>query len=259
MNTHHSTHTRFKSKKKWGQNFLMCEASIQKLIDHIHPTLHDDIIEIGPGHGALTWPLLAHVRHLHVVEIDPSLFHYYASHDQITLHAQDILLFDWSKKNTWRIVGNLPYYLSAPLLIQWIQEKSRLMDAHIMLQKEVALRLIAPPSTPHRSRLSVIMQLHFDIEKLFDLEPFVFHPIPKVHSSFVRLKPKHEVIHHSKALHHLLKRGFSQRRKMLRTSLGHEPIDTKIIDLSRRPESLTLEEWLMLARSFKQEVLETGR
>jgi 16S rRNA (adenine1518-N6/adenine1519-N6)-dimethyltransferase len=182
-----------KAKKKFGQNFLVDEQIIADIINVIHPEPEDNIVEIGPGLGALTRPLLKKLHHLHVVEIDRDIIARLESDypkEKLVIHGGDALEFDFATLPApLRIVGNLPYNISSPLLFHFAAYAGRIKDMHFMLQNEVVERMVAEPSTPEYGRLSVMLQYRFHMEKLLDVPPESFRPAPKVDSAIVRMIP----------------------------------------------------------------------
>lgn len=247
-------------RKRFGQHFLADPGIIQALIQAIRPKPGDALVEIGPGLGALTKPLLAFVPHLNVIEIDRDLARQWRQSPQsgqLTVHEQDVLRFDFSLlPDRLRLAGNLPYNISTPLLFHLAKFANKILDAHFMLQKEVVDRMVASPGTSDYGRLSVMLQYHFHMEALFDVPPEAFAPPPKVNSSVVRLMPKHPVEPEAKnpgKLEELVAQAFSQRRKMLRSSLRHKVAEQVFaelgIDVTRRAESLSLEEFVALANA----------
>ena len=173
-----------KARKRFGQNFLVDEQIIGDIIRAIHPEFDDNMVEIGPGLGALTRPLIKQLKRLHVVEIDRDIIerlHRDYPQDKLVIHAGDALKFDLAElPGPLRIVGNLPYNISSPLLFHFSNYVDRITDMHFMLQNEVVERMVAEPSTPAYGRLSVMLQYRFYMEKLLDVPPESFRPSPKV-------------------------------------------------------------------------------
>ncbi len=214
------------AKKRFGQNFLVDEQIIRDIIAAIHPEPGDNMVEIGPGLGALTRPLLKILRHLHVVEIDRDIIARLESDypkDKLVIHAGDALDFDFATlQPPLRIVGNLPYNISSPLLFHFAAYAERIRDMHFMLQNEVVERMVAEPSTPEYGRLSVMLQYRFRMEKLIDVPPESFRPAPKVNSAIVRMipLPAAEIsVRNEKLLAAIVRTAFGQRRKTLRNTL----------------------------------------
>jgi 16S rRNA (adenine1518-N6/adenine1519-N6)-dimethyltransferase len=176
-----------KAKKRFGQNFLVDEAIIADIVAAIRPAPDDNMVEIGPGLGALTRPLLKKLSRLHVVEIDRDIIARLKTdypQGRLAIHEGDALAFDFATLATpLRIVGNLPYNISSPLLFHFSDYAERITDMHFMLQNEVVERMVAEPSTPAYGRLSVMLQYRFFMEKLLDVPPESFRPAPKVDSA----------------------------------------------------------------------------
>ena len=214
------------AKKRFGQNFLVDEQIIADIIRAISPEARDNMLEIGPGLGALTRPLISHLNTLHVVEIDRDIIARLKSdypQEKIVIHEGDALKFDISVLPTpLRIVGNLPYNISSPLLFHFAEYSLHITDMHFMLQNEVVERMVAAPSTPEYGRLSVMLQYRFHMEKLLDVPPESFRPAPKVHSAIIRLIPipmNNILVKDEKLYADIVLAAFGQRRKTLRNTL----------------------------------------
>jgi 16S rRNA (adenine1518-N6/adenine1519-N6)-dimethyltransferase len=214
-------------RKRFGQNFLNDAGVVAHLLDAIRPQAGDQFIEIGPGLGALTIPLLRRLEHLDVIEIDRDLvadLRAGPGADQLTIHEANALEIDFSQLGrNLRVVGNLPYNISTPLLFHVTGYADIVRDAHFMLQREVVERMSARPGTPAYGRLSVMLQYRWSIDSLFDVPPSAFRPSPKVWSSVVRLIPHRilpHVAHDERLLAEVVMRAFGQRRKTLRNTLG---------------------------------------
>ena len=244
-----------KAKKKFGQNFLVDERIIADIISAIRPEPDDNMVEIGPGLGALTRPLLKRLNRLHVVEIDRDIIarlqHDYPQDDpqrRLIIHAGDALEFDFAALPApLRIVGNLPYNISSPLLFHFAAYAERIKDMHFMLQNEVVERMVAEPSTPEYGRLSVMLQYRFDMEKLLDVPPESFRPAPKVDSAIVRMIPLPAgeiMVRNEKLFAGIVGAAFGQRRKTLRNTLrgylGEEDFARLGIDPRLRAENLSV-------------------
>lgn len=240
------------AKKRFGQNFLTSEVVIARIIQAISPKADDVMLEIGPGLGALTYSLLPCIQHLFAIEIDRDLAaQLYTDQQNLTVFMQDALDFDFAilpVVQKIRVVGNLPYNISTPLLFHWLAAMDRWQDAHFMLQKEVVDRIVAGPGNKTYGQLSVILQYYCEVERVFVVPPSAFSPRPKVQSAILRLRPKHErslpfaLERHFVAL---VKQAFSQRRKTLNNTLGAWVGD--YLDGSRRAETLSIAEFVMLA------------
>ena len=254
-------------RKRFGQHFLADRACIDAIVQAIAPRSGDNLVEIGPGTGVLTAPLVAQTGHLTVIEIDRDLGPRLAAQygDALTLVQQDVLQVDFSGfGQNLRIVGNLPYNISSPLLLHLIAVAERVRDQHFMLQKEVVDRMVAGPGSD-MGRLTVFLQNHYQVVKLFDVPPEAFDPPPKVDSSVVRMVPLPRP--HTTAIAQLeaaLAAAYAQRRKMLRRTLGgwlaqqHPSFDldkaaaddarlVPLTDLSQRPEQIPATAWYALA------------
>ncbi len=214
------------AKKRFGQNFLTDQSVIASLVDAISPKTDDLMVEIGPGLGALTKPLLQKVNLLHVVEVDRDIIAWmqkeYAN-KAIEIHNADALKFDFaSLGSNLRVTGNLPYNISTPILFHLLDNVASIKDMHFMLQKEVVERMVASPSTPAYGRLSVMLQYHLAMEYLITVPPEAFEPAPKVESAFVRCVPHASLPFIAKDEQHFAKivlAAFGQRRKTLRNTL----------------------------------------
>ncbi len=254
-----------RARKRFGQNFLHDAGVIQRIVDTIDPRVGENIVEIGPGKGAITRPLLERAGALHVIELDRDLI--VPLRDLVTqsqvleIHNADALRFDFSvlaADRPLRVVGNLPYNISTPLLFHLLDQIERIQDMHFMLQKEVVNRLAAQPGTGEWGRLGIMVQYHCRVTPLFNVRPGSFRPPPKVDSTVVRLVP-HETppveLEDISALARISARAFSQRRKTLRNAL-RDIVDASVmeglgIDPQRRPETLSLQEFAQLANASR--------
>ena len=213
-------------RKRFGQNFLVEPAAIAAIVETIAPRRDDILVEIGPGLGALTRPLLARVDRLAVIEIDRDIVARLRREfgARLEIHDGDALEFDFSIfPQNFRLVGNLPYNISTPLLFHLLAYVPRIRDLHFMLQKEVVERMVAAPSTPAYGRLSVMLQLHFAMDYLFGVPPEAFEPPPKVESAVVRMRPLAPMLpagFDAAVFAGVVAAAFGQRRKTLRNSLG---------------------------------------
>jgi 16S rRNA (adenine1518-N6/adenine1519-N6)-dimethyltransferase len=247
------------AKKHFGQNFLVDDTIIQAILSSLNALPNQNFIEIGPGKGALTKPMLANDLNLSVIEIDRDLIatleQLKNKHPKFTVYCQDALNFDFNRNGDkyWRVIGNLPYNISSPLLLHCFTEINSILDMHFMLQNEVVDRLCAQPNSKAYGRLSVITQYYCTVEKLFEVSPSCFSPQPKVTSAFFRLSPKPKRIElEIKNLELVTQLAFGQRRKTLRNSLAKlfsaEQLTKLNIDATRRAETLSLEEFCLLAQ-----------
>jgi 16S rRNA (adenine1518-N6/adenine1519-N6)-dimethyltransferase len=249
---------RHQPRKRFGQNFLKNQIVIDDILRAIAPRADDRMMEIGPGLGALTRPLAKALKQLHVIELDrdivKTLRETYAG-GNVVIHEGDALKFDFTTLGTnLRIVGNLPYNISTPLLFHLADQIDCVRDIHAMLQKEVVERMVAVPGSAAYGRLSVALQYHFDMEKVLDVGPDAFYPQPKVDSAVVRMVPRvaHEPAATDKTLFaRIITTAFSQRRKTLRNTLRHtlEEADFAAlgIDPGARAETLAVGDFVRIA------------
>jgi 16S rRNA (adenine1518-N6/adenine1519-N6)-dimethyltransferase len=214
-------------RKRFGQHFLTDQAVIADIVAAIRPQADDAMVEIGPGLGAITAPLSAALRHLHVIEIDRDIAARLRRDyppGRLSVHTGDVLEFDFSAlPQALRVVGNLPYNISTPLLFHLARYAGRILDMHFMLQKEVVERMVAPPGGRDYGRLSVMLQYRFDMELLLEVAPGAFSPPPQVDSAVVRLLPRSPAqltAATEDGLAEVVRRAFAQRRKTLRNSLA---------------------------------------
>jgi 16S rRNA (adenine1518-N6/adenine1519-N6)-dimethyltransferase len=252
-----------KAKKHFGQNFLHDGNIIRKIIQVLNLTATDNVIEIGPGLGALTQAVLPIVKHLHVVELDadviPHLQQACQGLGELTIHHTDALQFDITQINLspLRVIGNLPYNISSPLLFHLVEYAKDIKDMHFMLQKEVVERMAAVPSTNDYGRLSVMLQYHCQVKHLFNVPPGAFRPAPKVDSAFVRLIPHAQLpypVTDYQLFTNIVKAAFAQRRKTIRNSLKPyftaEQMQALNIDPQARAENLTVADFATLSNSL---------
>ncbi len=255
------------ARKRFGQNFLHDQNVIGKIVAAINPQPTDNLVEIGPGQGALTCQLLPKLKQMHAIELDRDLIPIVEEQcrtiGNLTIHSSDVLRFDFDTlfkpDQPLRVVGNLPYNISTPLIFHLLEHRSLLKDMHFMLQKEVVDRLAAPPNSGTYGRLSVMVQRHCKVEPLFTIGPGAFNPPPKVHSSVVRLIPWDTPpveIHSDQHFTELVTAAFAQRRKTLRNSLKKwvtpEQFEAATIDPTRRAETLSLQEFAALSNCCSQ-------
>lgn len=246
------------AKKRFGQNFLTDKAIINSLIEAISPQPDDLMVEIGPGLGALTQPLLTKLSHLHVVEIDRDIIQWMQNFyptDKISIHNSDVLKFNFTQiGQRIRIVGNLPYNISSPILFRLLENTNQIIDMHFMLQKEVVERMVALPSTPEYGRLSVMLQYRLKMEYLITVPPEAFEPAPKVESAFVRCIPHQALPYPAKdeaLFAKVVLAAFGQRRKTLRNTLkallDDEGFSKLNIDSQLRAENLSVSQFVAIA------------
>jgi len=251
------------ARKRFGQNFLVSPGVIRKIIEAVGPRSGDCVVEIGPGLGALTEPLLAVLDHLHVVEIDRDLIARLRQRfpaDRLTIHEGDALAFDFATLgHDLRVVGNLPYNISTPLLFHLADAAAAVRDMHFMLQKEVVDRMVAAPGGGDYGRLSVMLQYRFEMERLFLVPPGAFNPAPQVDSAIVRLVPKSAdqlTVREPALFAALVATAFGQRRKMLRNNLRTLADEAALaavgIAPTARAEELAVDDYIRLANSLAQ-------
>jgi len=245
-------------RKRFGQNFLVDDGIIAGIVGAVRPQPADTVVEIGPGLGALTTPLLDRVGRLHVVEIDRDLIARLRERhppDRLLIHEGDVLDFDFAALGEdLRVVGNLPYNISTPLLFRLAAFAANIRDIHAMLQKEVVERMVAAPGDSEFSRLSVMLQYRFDMEKLIDVPPESFEPAPKVDSAVVRLTPHAKLPHPARdeaVFADIVARAFGQRRKTLRNTLkgmvSAERLTQLGIDAGARAQELAVADFVRIA------------
>lgn len=251
------------AKKRFGQNFLTDQGVIYSLVEAISPKVDDLIVEIGPGLGALTQPLLKQLNHLHVVEIDRDIISWmetFYPKDKITIHNSDALKFNFSElaklspSHKIRVTGNLPYNISTPILFHLLNNIDNIIDMHFMLQKEVVERMVAAPSTSEYGRLSVMLQYKLKMDYLITVPPEAFDPAPKVESAFVRCVPHAALPYLAKdeaLFAKIVTAAFGQRRKTVRNTLkaylddaGFDALD---INPQLRAENLSVAQFVSIA------------
>ncbi len=245
-------------RKRFGQNFLEDAGVVEHVLAAIRPQSGDRFVEIGPGLGALTVPLLQRLDHLDVIEIDRDIVADLRSRhraERLTIHDGDALKFDFAAiGSNLRVVGNLPYNISTPLLFHITGQAGVVRDAHFMLQREVVDRMSAQPATSAYGRLSVMLQYRWSIESLFDVPPSAFRPAPKVWSSIVRMIPYSVVPYAArdeKVFAEVVMRAFGQRRKTLRNTLREilapSAFEELGIDPVARGETLAVVDFVRIA------------
>ena len=245
-------------RKRFGQHFLVDDGIITSIVDAIHPQTDDLMVEIGPGLEALTKPLMQKLKHLHAVEIDRDIVSRLENNypkTKLTIHAVDALTFDFgSLGKPLRVVGNLPYNISTPILFHLADFAPSISDMTFMLQKEVVERMVAAPSTSDYGRLSVALQYRFDMELLFLVPPEAFDPPPKVESAIVRMipKPATNLLARDETLFaKITTTAFSQRRKTIRNTLidflAPDDFVTLNLDSRLRAENLSVTDYLHIA------------
>lgn len=256
-----------KARKRFGQNFLIDHGIIRQIVRAIAAKPENNLVEIGPGKGAITEQLLEDCPNLHVIELDrdliPMLTIQFERYEGFKIHQTDALKFDFaelaSTDRPLRIVGNLPYNISTPLIFHLISYHTLISDMHFMLQKEVVERMAASPHEKAYGRLSVMVQYYCQVEPLFSVPPESFRPIPKVESAIVRLTPHKTLPNPAEnldLLQRLVNMAFQQRRKTLRNTLKKfipdSIINTLEIDTSARPENVSVKEFVELSNQLNQ-------
>jgi len=251
-----------RARKRFGQHFLHDQSVIDWILAAIDPQPNQHLVEIGPGKGALTERLLPRCRRLDIIELDRDLVallrNRFADHDRLSIHSADALRFDFSKLSATdeklRLIGNLPYNISTPLLFHLVDHRHCIADMHFMLQKEVVDRLSAGPGSKRYGKLSVMIQYHYQVEQLFDVPAEHFEPKPKVLSAIARLVPHKAppvLVDNLNRLQQVVTQAFSQRRKNLRNALKPLFSETEIkalhIDPAARAETLGLEDFARLS------------
>lgn len=256
-------------RKRFGQNFLIDSSVITRIVAEIDPQQSDRMIEIGPGLGALTKPLLQRLDRLAVIEIDRDIvarLEKQFSSVKLTIHSIDALQFDFSTLgNQLRIVGNLPYNISTPLLFHLSHYSQIILDMHFMLQKEVVERMVAKPGTSNYGRLSVMLQYHFNMTHVFNVMPHSFSPSPKVESAIVDMIPRPQAQKNAQdetLLSQIVLAAFSQRRKTLKNTLQPyltaQDFEVLAIDSQLRAENLSIENFVVIANFCQSKTCESS-
>ncbi len=250
-----------RARRRFSQNFLVDRACTSRIVRAISPSAADHIVEIGPGLGALTDPLLAVVGRMDVIEIDrdavQSLEERFSDR-RLSVHCADVLDFDLCSLGPGlRLVGNLPYHISTPILFAVDGSRNCVQDCHFMLQREVVDRMVAVPDSADYGRLSVMLQCGWQLQKLFDVPPTVFRPQPKVWSSVVRMRPEQRSeITDPAIFYQIVEAAFSKRRKTLRNALrglaAEEDFVASAIDPARRGETLSVADFATLANQLHE-------
>jgi len=246
-----------KAKKKYGQNFLIDSTVTKNIVDLINPQDEDTILEIGPGLGSITFPILDKIKKIDVIEIDPDMVTFLNNSKyskKINIHTNDILkIQDNFFENFNKIIGNLPYYISSEILIKICNINKKNKKIYFMLQKEVAERISSPPGNKIYGRLSIIIQYFYDVEKLFDVAPNSFNPPPKINSSIVELIPKKEFkekILNFVNFEKITKLAFGQKRKTIKNNfrefLSESDFEILNINPQNRPETLGVDDFVRI-------------
>ena len=256
--------TDHRPRKRFGQHFLRDDGVIQHIVDEVHPQPNDHLIEIGPGEGVLTRVLERPDIELDLVEIDRDLIarlgEMFAGQSHVNIHEADALKFDFATlKRTdkpMRLVGNLPYNISSPLLLHLVKYADDIVDMHFMLQKEMVDRMAAEVGGSNYGRFTVMMQYYFDIDSLFDVYPEALKPPPKVMSAVVRVVPQKTLLPlaDTALFEELVKQAFSQRRKKIRNTLGKwftaEQMAECGVDEADRPQQVPVTSYVNLTNAL---------
>lgn len=252
-----------KARKRFGQHFLTDGAVIDQIVQAIAPQPGDAMVEIGPGLAAMTQPLVERLGRMHVIELDRDLAHRLREHPQLDVTQADVLKVDFTElavtmqTGQLRVVGNLPYNISTPILFHLLEHVAVVKDQHFMLQKEVVERMVAVPSTAHYGRLSVMLQWRYDMEMVLLVGPQAFDPPPRVDSAVVRMLPHaNGAAVDAKLLSELVQVAFSQRRKLLRHTLGQWLTQRGFsgdFDVQRRAEEVPVQQYLALAQTLSEQ------
>ena len=260
-------------RKRFGQHFLTDLSVISAIVNAIQPQAGDRMVEIGPGLGALTGPLLARLAHLHTVEIDRDVVATLARRypaDRMSIHSADALAFDFgalapAAAPSLRVVGNLPYNISTPLLFHLATFADRIVDCHFMLQREVVERMVAAPGGRAYGRLSVMLQYRFAMAQLFDVPPESFDPPPRVQSAVVRLLPRPAIERNAEdeaMFGEVVMQAFGQRRKVLRNALkgrvSQAQFEASGISPTARAEEVAPANYVFLANLLSRAVRDMG-
>jgi 16S rRNA (adenine1518-N6/adenine1519-N6)-dimethyltransferase len=261
-------------RKRYGQHLLHNPSTINNIVNVIRPKDSDTLVEIGPGRGAISIPILKSVGTLQAIEIDRDIAKEVAEQcrniGNLKIHLGDVVQFDFSKlaspHKPIRIFGNLPYNISTPLLFRLLTFADSIIDMHFMLQKEVVDRIVANAGDFNYSRLSVMIQASYQVESLFDISPDEFTPPPKVNSSFMRLKPSDH--YQNQILDNILfaktvETAFQQRRKTIKNSLGNmateEQLTKATIHAIQRPQEVTIEQYIKLSNELARSASELDK
>ena len=246
------------ARKRFGQHFLTDQGVISEIVNTIDPQSGQQMLEIGPGLAAMTQPLVERLGHLHVIELDRDLAARLRQHKHLTVHEADVLKVDITalainlNSQTLRVVGNLPYNISTPILFHLLDHVAVIQDQHFMLQKEVVERMVAAPSSAAYGRLSVMLQWRYAMEMVVEVGPMAFDPPPRVDSAVVRMVPHSQPAPLPLALlSELVQVAFSQRRKLLRHTLGRWLQERGVaadFDVQRRAEEVAVAEYVLLAQ-----------
>jgi 16S rRNA (adenine1518-N6/adenine1519-N6)-dimethyltransferase len=267
------THLGHQAKKRFGQNFLHNDAVISNIVDAINPEPGENLVEIGPGLGALTGPVIERAEKLSVIELDRDLAHRLRHHPflapHLTIYETDALKFDFSQlvedDKPLRIFGNLPYNISTPLIFHLLTFNDKVQDMHFMLQKEVVERMAASHNSKTYGRLSIMTQYQCQVIPVMEIGPEAFNPAPKVDSAIVRLVPHKTIknpVKNIKSLNQVCLAAFNQRRKTIRNSfkklLSSKQLESLGVNPGLRAENLSVDDFIMLANFVHDNPVEEG-
>lgn len=252
-----------KAKKHLSQNFLTDQNIVRKIIHSVDLKKDDRVLEIGPGYGAMTFPIIEILGSIDVIELDHDLVNFLNeknTNNAMNIIQADALSYDFTslrKEKPMRLIGNLPYHISTPLMFHLLQFSSLFQDFHVMVQKEVADRIVSGHNNKIYGRLSVAIQARCEASKVFDVKPNAFNPRPKVNSSIIRLVPKTKMDPKiDQNLTKVIKLAFNQRRKKILNSLKEiftvEQLLNKGVDPNARAENLSIEDYLRLSNLEKE-------
>jgi 16S rRNA (adenine1518-N6/adenine1519-N6)-dimethyltransferase len=256
-----------RARKRFGQNFLRDSNVIRQITHAINPREHEHVVEIGPGQGALTEELLATGCELDVIELDrdlvPILVSMFAGNSRLQIHQGDALQFDYGSlhdgSRSLRLVGNLPYNISTPLIFYLLEYAPIIDDMHFMLQLEVVKRLAASPGSKAWGKLSVMAQYYCQVDALFEVPPTAFSPMPKVQSAIVRLQPRRDLVRNQQLetrLRRTVNAAFAQRRKTLRNNLRDlvnvQQLEDIGVSPSARAETLSIKQFLAISELIQE-------
>lgn len=259
---------RHQARKRFGQNFLKDAAIIARIIDHINAQQSDHVLEIGPGQGALTESLARDAGRLDCVELDRDLARYldkyFVNNDKVTIIQQDILKFDLDsltdKPHSLRVIGNLPYNISTPVLFYLLRKHELINDMTFMLQLEVVQRMVAGVGDKNYGRLGLMLQYFCEVEHLFNVPSSAFSPQPKVASAIVQLRPHRQMpvqAADADMLQQVIRTAFNQRRKTLKNSLkgiiSEAALQDLPVDITLRPENLSLQDYVVISDAISSQ------
>jgi 16S rRNA (adenine1518-N6/adenine1519-N6)-dimethyltransferase len=252
-------------RSRLGQNFLLDPSIAERIVDVSGVGPDDTVIEIGPGHGIMTRFIASRAKELIAIELDNSLFdqlkRYFIAYDNITLLHMDVMKYDFSRHGPFKVIANIPYYITTPIIFKLIEEENQMDSMTLTIQKEVAERIVASPGNKQYGVLSLMVQFYGKAEIIFTISAGAFRPTPKVNSAVIKierhLKPPVDVANED-IFRRIIKTSFAGRRKMLSNSLKavHPDIKTLLmrsgIDPSRRPETLSMKEFAIIANTITQ-------